>query len=180
MFITHTRFNEAVARASFVVAHKIAQESKSFSEGEFVNDCLLACSDILCPKKTKTFDCASLSRRTITRRVEEISADLHDQIKDECIDCICLSLALDESTDIKDTAQLIIFILTIDFNFKLSEELASMEPLKSITTGTDLLKAVNECIGKLGISWDKLVSVTTDGSPNLKGKHIGLLKNLQD
>ena len=55
-----------------------------------------------------------------------------------------------------------------------------MEPLKSTTTGTDLLKAVNECIGKLAISWDKLVSVTTDGSPNLKGKHIGLLKKLQD
>ena len=55
-----------------------------------------------------------------------------------------------------------------------------MEPLKSTTTGTDLLKAVNECIGKLGIPWDELVSVTTDCSPNLKGKHIGLLKKLQD
>ncbi|KAI6647517.1 General transcription factor II-I repeat domain-containing protein 2-like [Oopsacas minuta] len=168
VFTTQTRFNEAVTRASFVVAHKIAQ------------DCLLACSDILCPKETKTFDCVSLSRRTITRRVEEISADLHGQVKDECRDCICFSLALDESTDTKDTAQLLIFIRTIDFNFKILEELASMEPLKSTTTGTDLLKAVNVCIGKLGISWDKLVSVTTDSSPNLKGKHIGLLKKLQD
>ena len=70
VFTTQTRFNEAVTRASFVVAHKIAQESKSFSEGEFVKDCLLACSDILCPKETKTFDCVSLSIRTITRRVE--------------------------------------------------------------------------------------------------------------
>ena len=34
----------------------------------------------------------------------------------------------------RDTAQLLIFIRTIDFNFKLSEELASMEPLKSTTT----------------------------------------------
>ena len=87
-------------------------------------------------------------------------------------------MALDESTDIKDTAQLLIFIRAIDFNSKLSEKLGSMEPLKSTTTGTDLL-TVNECIGKLGISLYKLVSVTTDGSPNLKEKHIGLLKKLQ-
>ena len=76
VFTAQTRFNKAVTRTSFVVAHKIAQESKSFSEGEFVKDCLLACSDILYPKDTKLFDCVSLSRRTIPCRVEEISADL--------------------------------------------------------------------------------------------------------
>ena len=55
-----------------------------------------------------------------------------------------------------------------------------MEPMKGTTTGEDLLKAVNECIRKLNISSSKLVSVTTDGSPNLRGKHIGFLKKFQD
>ena len=109
-----------------------------------MKDCLLTCSDILCPKETKTFDNVSLSRRTITRRVEEITTDLHNQFKDECTDCVGFSLALDESNDIKDTAQLLIFIRTIDSNFRISEELASMEPMKGTTTGEDLLKAVNE------------------------------------
>ena len=54
-----------------------------------------------------------------------------------------------------------------------------MQPMKGTTTGEDLLKAVNECIRKLGISWNKLVTVTTDCSPNLRGIHIGFLKKLQ-
>ena len=137
VFTTQTRISEGATRPSFVIAHKIARESKAFNEGEFVKECLLTCSDILCPKETKTFDNVSLSRRTITRRVEEIATDLHVQVKDECIDCVGFSLVLDESNDIKDTAQLLIFIRTIDLKFRISEELASMEPMKGTTTGED-------------------------------------------
>ena len=122
----------------------------------------------------------SISRRTITRTVEEIAMELHDQVKEECTNCVLFSLALDESNDIKNTAQLLIFIRTIDLNFRINEELASMEPMKGTTTGEDLLKAVDEYIRKLGISWNKLVSVAKDGSPNLSGKHIGFLKRVQD
>ena len=56
VFTTQTRISEGATRASFVIAHKIARESKALNEGEFVKDCLLTCSDILCPKETKTFD----------------------------------------------------------------------------------------------------------------------------
>ena len=52
-----TRISEGAIRASFAVAHKIAVTSVAFNEGEFVKDCLLACSDILCPKETKIYQC---------------------------------------------------------------------------------------------------------------------------
>lgn len=32
----------------------------------------------------------------------------------------------------------------------------------------------------LGLKWDKLAGVTTDGCPNLTGKNVGLLKRTQD
>ncbi|XP_060779093.1 general transcription factor II-I repeat domain-containing protein 2A-like [Neoarius graeffei] len=32
----------------------------------------------------------------------------------------------------------------------------------------------------LGLKWDKLAGVTTDGCPNLMGKNVGLLKRMQD
>lgn len=36
------------------------------------------------------------------------------------------------------------------------------------------------CIQKLGLQWEKLVSVETVGCPNLTRKNIGLLKRMQD
>ncbi|XP_071216541.1 general transcription factor II-I repeat domain-containing protein 2B-like [Salvelinus alpinus] len=50
--------------------------------------------------------------------------------------------------------------------------------MKSTTTGKDLLE-VNKCVAKLGLSFEKLSSVTIDGCPNLTGKNIGLLKRIQ-
>ena len=45
------------------------------------------------------------------------------------------SLALNESTDIDDTAQLLIFVRGISENFEFTEELLSMESMKDTTTG---------------------------------------------
>ena len=47
------------------------------------------------------------------------------------------SLALDESTDQTDTAQLAIFVRGIDSNFDVFEELLSTALLKDRTTGED-------------------------------------------
>ena len=41
-----------------------------------------------------------------------------------------LSIALDESTDIQDTAQLLTYLRGIDKNFEITEELLSVESLK--------------------------------------------------
>ncbi len=54
------------------MAHKIAKHSKPFSDGEFVKDCMVETADILCPGSKSQFEKMSLSRRTITRRVEVI------------------------------------------------------------------------------------------------------------
>ena len=35
-------------------------------------------------------------------------------------------------------------------------------------------------MNKLGLKWENLVGVTTDGCPNLTGKNVGLLKRMQD
>lgn len=90
------------------------------------------------------------------------------------------SLALDESNDIKDTAQLLIFIRGIDDNFGITEEFLAMESIKGTTRGVDLYDSLTGVIERLKLPWCKLVNVTTDGSPNLTGKNVGLLKRIQD
>ncbi|KAF1374389.1 hypothetical protein PFLUV_G00228590 [Perca fluviatilis] len=47
------------------------------------------------------------------------------------------------------------------------------------TTGSNLFTEVNACMDTLGLKWDRLAGVTTDGCPNLTGKNVGLLKLLK-
>jgi hypothetical protein len=109
-------------------------------------------------------------------RVNEIGKNLQDQLLNISKSFQWFSLALDESTDIQDTAQLPIFIRGIDQQFIITEELLSMESLKDTTTGQDLFDCVQNCFDRMGLPWNKLASITTDGAPALTGKNVGLIK----
>jgi hypothetical protein len=48
----------------------------------------------------------------------------------------------------------------------MTEEIDSVLSLKNTTTGKDLMEEVNKFVAKLGLSFEKLSSGTTDGCPN--------------
>ena len=112
--------------------------------------------------------------------MELIDEDIVSELNKKAESFKLYSLALDESNDIKDTAQLLIFIRGINDSFEITEELLSMESLKGKTRGEDLYEQVSAVIERMKLPWSKLANVTTDGSPNLTGKNIGLLKRIQD
>uniref|UniRef100_A0AAY5KZX0 HAT C-terminal dimerisation domain-containing protein n=1 Tax=Esox lucius TaxID=8010 RepID=A0AAY5KZX0_ESOLU len=138
------------------------------------------CCVFLCPEKKGAFENVSLSRRTVTRRVEDIAGNLELQLKNRAADFDYFSLALDEICNVRDTAQLLIFLRGITADFQIMEEFSVMKSMKGTTTGNDLFTEVNACLDMLGLKWDKLAGVTTDGCPNLTGKNVGLLKRMQD
>lgn len=72
---------DAAVRTSFVISHKIARNSKPFSDGEFVKECLVDSATLICPEKKKAFANVPLSRRTVTRRVEDIAGNLELQLQ---------------------------------------------------------------------------------------------------
>ncbi|XP_067435744.1 general transcription factor II-I repeat domain-containing protein 2A-like [Thunnus thynnus] len=55
-----------------------------------------------------------------------------------------------------------------------------MESLKGTTRGEDLYNSVLGVIERHKLPWNMLTNVTIDGSPNLTGKNVGLLKRIQD
>jgi hypothetical protein len=74
---------------------------------------------------------------------------------------------VDESNDITDTAQLLIFIRGIYATFMVHEEQGGLSSLKGTTTGEDLFLEVQETLASLELSWEKLKSLTTDGGKNI-------------
>ena len=92
--------------ASYRVAYLAATRFKPFTDGEFVKDCVLAIANEVCPEKKAIFQKISLSAPTLTRRVEDMKDDVLTTLKQRFRDCQHFAIALDESTDVKDTCLL--------------------------------------------------------------------------
>ena len=166
---------------SFQFSREIAVSGKCFTKGEFVKKCMLLAASELCPEKLRMFQNISLSRMTVQRRVTDIAANLMNQLKQKVKEFCFYSLAMDESTDCRDTAQLLIYIRGVDKNFNINEELAGMQSMKGRTTGKDICTELINCVNnKLAYSFTNLVAICTDGAPAMCGKHNGAVSLIQE
>ncbi|XP_060861778.1 general transcription factor II-I repeat domain-containing protein 2-like [Metopolophium dirhodum] len=123
---------------------------------------------------------AKVSRHTIERRISTISFDIFTNLKNNIANCLSLSLALDESTDIQDKPQLAIFVRYVTSDVDVKEELLDLISLKETTRGIDIKIAIDETLQKAEIPLNKIISISTDGAPSMVGCKnglIGLLKN---
>ena len=118
MFKKSNQESQASSHANYVVAYEIAKQGKPFLEGELVKNCMLEVEEIVCRDEQRAFQNVSLSRITITRRVEKIGSDFKDQLDGGIQKYVSVSLVLDESIDIGSTAELHIFIREITKTFQ--------------------------------------------------------------
>ena len=75
------------------------------------------------------------------------------------------SIAVDESTDVIDTAQLAIFIRGVDGDFNITEELLSIQSIKDKTTGIKIFEEVRSAFDRFDMKWEHLNGIVTDGAP---------------
>ena len=80
-----------------------------------------------------------LSPDTCARRCDELSGDIFTQLIAKLRVCPAFSLALDESTDKSDTAQLMVSVRY--FNEGVSQDFLCLIPLKGTTTARDVCSA---------------------------------------
>ena len=76
MFASSLQQSSNIVKASYSVALLIAKKMKPFSDGELVKDCVQAIVKDILPDKSKLFSNLSLSRQTITRRINDISEEI--------------------------------------------------------------------------------------------------------
>ena len=63
------------------------------------------------------------------------------------------SVALDETTDVTDTAQLAVYVRGIDDNVEVTEESLTVIPMSGQTTAQELFHQLCDAIEKAGLPW---------------------------
>lgn len=178
---THSQeISDAAVKASYLIANEIAVASKPFSEGEFVKTCMLKAAEIVCPEKRQAFANISLTRNTVADRITDLSVDLDSQLKRKVKSFIAFSVAIDESTDITDVAQLAIFIRGVDDTLTVTEEFVELVPMTDTTTAADIFTALVGALDRVGVDWSRAVSLATDGAPSMIGKKAGVVTKCRE
>ncbi|CAI6372283.1 unnamed protein product [Macrosiphum euphorbiae] len=175
MFSSALQQPSNIVKASYSVSFLIAKKMKKFSDGEFVKECLEAVAKDILPDKNKLFSNISLSRQTVCRRINDISNEIIVKLRDRIQDFKYFSIAFDESTDISDTAQLVIFVRGVNESFQITEEMLKLISLKGTTKGEDIFHAVEN-----NLDLEIISGISTDGAPAMVGKEKGAIKLLID
>lgn len=86
----------------------------------------------------------------MANRISEQSADLDSQLKRKVESFLAFTVAIDESTDITDVAQLAIFIRGVDDTLTVTEEFLELVPMTDTTTAEDIFCSVVGALDRTG------------------------------
>ena len=87
-----------------------------------------------------------MSHQTIARQIKNTGKSIERTLESKVANLKFYPLAIDDSTDVTDEAQLVIFIRGIDYKYNATEEIASLVPFKDTTTSRDLYEAVKNML----------------------------------
>jgi len=83
-----------MSKASFVLANKIAKQNKSFSEAEFIKECMVDATSVVFPEVRSKVEAISLSRRSIAHHIDAIAVNIQDELLISIEDFQWFSIAL--------------------------------------------------------------------------------------
>ena len=178
-FTKATTTQESSLKASYVVSLELAKAKKPLSDGEMVKRCAVEMAKAFGDDNmAKNFETVSLSRRTVTRRIFDIQNHVEGKLREIMNDCKYFSLALDESTDVMDVSQLLVYTQAVNSSFEVHEELLKLVSLHDTTKGQDIFNAVESVVSEHG-GFDKLSAVVADGAPSMQGRRTGFARLLR-
>jgi len=186
ILVTSMSQREKATESSLRVAWVLAKHKKPFSDAEIIKECMTEVMETMFEGKqkeemTSKIKQIPLSDCTATRRTEILAGDLIKQLCDGIKNAQCISLAVDESTDTTDNAQLLVFVRFYDeAKGEFVEDVLGLTNLSGHTRGEDIYEAIMGMLNERGIDLKKVVSIATDGAPAMMGRERGLVQRLKD
>ncbi|GFW75578.1 SCAN domain-containing protein 3 [Trichonephila clavipes] len=171
--------------ASFVFGQEIAKRGKPYTDGEYIKNCFINASEELFQDFKNKADILKrirelpLSAKTIKDRTIKMCSNITTQHIEDLKLVSALSIAVDESCDINDAAQVSLFVRFMSHSGP-KEELLGLLPLKGQTRGEYIANAVIECMDKHHIPLDKIVSFSTDGPKSMTSVTKGFVAILKE
>ena len=168
--------SDKALEASYHVAKLIARQKKPHTIGETLIKpaCLEMVRVMLGPNEVKEMSKISLSADTIKRRIADMSSDVLETLITKLKTAKKFSLQIDESTDIKNRAQLISIVRFVDEDL-IKEHYLFCKELPTSTTGEEIFRVTNDFFEMYGIEWSNCTSVCTDGAAAMMGNRKGFV-----
>jgi len=168
--------NTATLEASYLVALRVARESKphTIAENLILHAAIDMVNIMIGTEEANKLKTIPLSNDTISRRINEMTTDVHNQIVQNLKSSEYFSIQFDESTDVTNLAQFLCFV---------RYECENMLFCKSIpghATGQGLFELFIETTKNEHLDWNKCISVCSDGARAITGKNSGLLIKLKE
>ena len=120
----------------------------------------------------------SLSDSTVKLRIDEMADDIKTQMLEKVRSSPFFAIQCDETTDVSQCSQLLLYVQFIG-NRTLEEEMMLCCPLETTTEADDVLAVVSTFFEENNLSWDRLVSVCTDGAPAMLGSRSGFITKIK-
>uniref|UniRef100_G3NPE4 DUF4371 domain-containing protein n=1 Tax=Gasterosteus aculeatus TaxID=69293 RepID=G3NPE4_GASAC len=116
-----------------------------------------------------------MSASSATKKGEILTQDVLTQLDEAIHKAPCVGLAVDESTDICDNAQLLVYVRFFNTDQKaFCEDLLGVTPLQTSTRGEDIYLAIKR------LEPTQVVSIATDGAPAMIGREKGAVARLKE
>ncbi|XP_046688548.1 zinc finger MYM-type protein 6-like [Homalodisca vitripennis] len=119
-----------------------------------------------------------LSNNTISRRIDDISEDINNQLINS-LRGKEFGIQLDEATDSHKDANLICYVRYVNEN-QLIEDLLFCKEIEGGTSGKELFDIVNNFMAENDINWEDCVGVRTDGGRSMSGHYQGLQSRIRE
>ena len=108
-----------------------------------------------------------------------MSQDIKDQVLDQVRASPVFAIQLDETTDVAQCSQRLMYARFVSGNH-VKEEMLFCHPMESYTTATDIFQVVSNFFQENQLLWYSLVGVCTDGAPAVLGLQSGFISRVKE